>query len=89
MRRNLASPVLLEQPVSSDRSVCLPARVHQRVTWVDLLTPSIQSAAVSPSLPPTLQPRGTTLAALLETVVPHCSRLAAASVTPQVFNHRH
>jgi hypothetical protein len=43
MRPNLASSCLLEQPVSSDCGVRLLARVHQRVTWVDLSTPSISS----------------------------------------------
>jgi hypothetical protein len=43
MGPNLALCGLLEQPVSSDCGVHLLTRVHQQVTWVDLLTPSINS----------------------------------------------
>jgi hypothetical protein len=43
MRPNLASPGLLEQPVSSGCGVRLLARVRQWVTRVDLPTPSIIS----------------------------------------------
>jgi hypothetical protein len=43
MRPNLATPGLLVQPVCSDCGLRLLARVRQRVTWVDLLTPSISS----------------------------------------------
>jgi hypothetical protein len=85
---NLASPGLLEQPVSSNCGMRLLARVRQQVTWVDLPTPSINSRLRCRHPPsPTLQPRGTTLATLLETVVPHRSRLAAASLLETATAH--
>jgi hypothetical protein len=80
MRPNIASLGLPEELVSSSCSVRLLARVRQRVTWVDLPMPSIINRLGC-------RHHGR-LAALLETVVPHCSHLAAASLLETAVAHR-